>query len=138
MSQGDNMAVSAFKKSGPVLYFIFRILVGFLFFSHGAMKLFGWFGGTPIAAVNLFWVVGLAEILIGLGVFFGVLTRIAAIAGAIEMIVAYIVLHIGTSVHPLLNIGESVVLFFVIFLILIIYGAGRVSLEKALFGRELI
>lgn len=132
------MTFEMIKKARPTLYIIFRIIVGFVFFSHGAQKLFGWFGATAVPTINLFWFAGLIEILVGLGIFFGVLTRLAAVVGLIEMIVAFFMAHIPSGIHPLINKGEPALLFIAAFLILVSYGAGRLSLERGLFKKELL
>lgn len=117
---------------------MFRIILGFLFFSHGAQKLFGWFGGTAISSVNLFWFAGLIEFLVGLGVFFGLFTRLAALGGAIQMVVAFIKVHLPSHIHPLMNGGEAAVLFFAAFLVLLAFGPGTCSLGALIFKKEVL
>ena len=49
------------------IYAIFRIAIGFLFFSHGAQKLFAWFGGSgPVPMGSLFWWAGVIEVVVGI------------------------------------------------------------------------
>jgi len=131
--------MNCFEKNSKYFLFAFRIIIGFLFFSHGAQKLLGIFGGTAIATINLFWFAGLIEILVGLGIFFGVLTRIAAMGGAVQMLVAYFMIHSSwESIHPLTNGGELSLLFFTSFLVLTAFGGGIWTLEKAIFKKELV
>ena len=49
------------------LYILFRVLVGFMFFSHGAQKLFGLFGGKVVefSFSNIFFYAGLIEVIGG-------------------------------------------------------------------------
>src|SRR3954447_748934 len=79
---------------------IMRLALGIVFFAHGAQKVLGWFGGngfsgtmgtftngmgipTPLAALAI-----MAEFLGGIGLVFGLLTRIAAFGISAEMAVA--------------------------------------------------
>ncbi|MEK6903950.1 MAG: DoxX family protein [Nanoarchaeota archaeon] len=131
------MYFAFFKKHEGIFYFLFRITVGFLFFSHGYDK-FGGFGGTTFPAFSLMWLAGIIEIAVGLGIFFGVFTRLAALGGAVQMAVAYFKVHAAGGLHPLINKGELALLYFVIFLIILIYGAGKWSLGTALFKKEVL
>ena len=85
---------------------ILRIVVGLLFAGHGAQKLFGWFGGRGMAgqtgimerlgmspAPVWAWISALAEFLGGLGLLFGLLTPLAAVALLGTMIVAIAKVH---------------------------------------------
>lgn len=83
-----------------------RLALGLIFFAHGAQKIFGWFGGPgPSAAGQGFeqlgfspgvlWAVvaGLIELLGGLLLAFGLLTRVAATVVMVEMLVAVFAVH---------------------------------------------
>jgi len=84
---------------------ILRLVLGVIFFAHGAQKMLGWFGGygfsatmglftgvlhipTPLAFLAI-----AAEFFGGLGLILGLLTRIAAFGIGINMIVAILTLH---------------------------------------------
>ena len=84
---------------------IVRIVLGVVFFAHGAQKTLGWFGGaglqstvrifrdqlripTPLAVLAV-----AAEFLGGLGLIFGFLSRVAAIGIAVVMCVALFAVH---------------------------------------------
>ena len=112
------------------MYFVFRLLVGLMFFMHGAGKLFGWFGGPGFGfgGEPLMVLAGVLEFLIGLAIVFGLWTRLAAFGGAIVMLVAYFKAHLGWN--PLTSGGELAVMYFVAFLVLMVYGAGKWRLEK--------
>ncbi len=116
------------KNNGDAMYLIFRVLVGAMFFMHGAGKLFGWFGGPGMGFGGLMGVVGVLEFLIGLAVLFGLWTRLAAFGGAVIMIATYVKAHLGWN--PLTSGGELAVMYFVAFLVLMKYGAGKWRLEK--------
>ena len=84
---------------------ILRLVLGVVFFAHGAQKLLGWFGGpgfsgtmglftgylhipAPFAVLAI-----AAEFLGGLGLILGFLTRIAAFGIAVNMLVAIAMVH---------------------------------------------
>ncbi len=135
------MCIKLFQKTvakyGEYLYLVFRVFIGLLFFAHGAQKLFGWFGGnggTPL--ISLMGVAGLIEVVAGLAIALGLLTRLAAFVSAIEMVVAYFMVHFPQGWCPLQNKGELALLYFAAFLVLTWKGAGKWQLDKTLFKKE--
>ncbi|HIH32598.1 TPA: DoxX family protein [Candidatus Woesearchaeota archaeon] len=124
------------KSSENTLYVIFRVVVGLLFAMHGLSKL-GWIGGKE-AMTGLFLVVGIGELLVGLGILTGLLTRISALGGLVIMIGAQIMSHLPKGINPMTNGGELSLLFLVSFLVVFALGAKKLSLGKALFGKELL
>lgn len=121
------------------LYFVFRVFVGLLFLQHGLQKMFGMFGGLGGTSAELFSLMGLAGIIEtvgGLFIAFGLFTRLIAFLAGIEMLVAYSMVHAPSGLIPLLNQGELALLYFASFLVIIMYGAGKWSLEKALMKEE--
>ncbi len=84
---------------------ILRLVLGVIFFAHGAQKVLGWFGGygftgtmgfftgvLHIPAVFAFLAIA-AEFLGGLGLIFGLITRVAAFGVFCNMIVAVVMVH---------------------------------------------
>ena len=84
---------------------ILRLVLGVIFFAHGAQKMLGWFGGygftgtmgfftgmLHIRAVFAFLAIA-AEFFGGLGLIFGLLTRVAAFGISCNMIVAVAMVH---------------------------------------------
>jgi putative oxidoreductase len=84
---------------------ILRLVLGVIFFAHGAQKLLGWFGGygftgtmgfftgaMHIPALFAFLAIA-AEFFGGLGLIFGFLTRIAAFGIFSNMLVAIALIH---------------------------------------------
>jgi putative oxidoreductase len=135
------MCISKYVNKGPtkdILYTIARVIVGFLFMSHGSQALFGWFGGNAVSITSTMGIFKIFEFLVGIAILLGLLTRLAAIGGSIQMVLAFSIAHISRGWHPLTNGGEPAVLFFAIFLILIIYGSGKYSLERAIFKKEIL
>lgn len=80
-------------------------------------------------------VVGLFELLGGLAVAVGVLTRLAAFLSAVLMFIAYWVAH--PAIIPIMNGGELASLYFIAFLLITAYGSQKWSLERAVLKREL-
>jgi putative oxidoreductase len=85
---------------------VLRIVLGIVFFAHGAQKMLGWFGGygfsgtmgfftnnMHIPAVFAFLAIA-AEFFGGLGLIAGLLTRIAAFGIAVNMVVAVLTVHL--------------------------------------------
>lgn len=126
------------EKGKGAIFFISRLFIGLLFFQHGAQKLFGWFGGTAISSwFSLMGLAGVIEFFGGLALAAGLFTRLAALGGLATMISAYFMAHFPNGWIPIMNKGELALLYFAAFLILIVYGAGKFSLEHALFKKEI-
>ena len=102
---------------------VLRIVVGFLFFCHGAQKMLGWFGdpGAPPHAAPAF------PSMIALGF----LTRPVAFLLSGEMAVAYFTAHAPHGWVPLLNHGELAALYCFVFLFFAAHGGGPHSLERS-------
>jgi len=120
-------------------YFVFRVLVGLLFLQHGLQKLFGMFGGLGGNSAELFSMMGLAgliELLGGLGIALGIFARLGALLAALEMIVAYFMVHVPQGLIPFVNQGELALLYVASFLVIMAFGARKFSLEKAILKKE--
>jgi len=84
---------------------ILRLVLGVVFFAHGAQKLLGWFGGYGFTGTMGFFtgmmhipapfaVLAIAaEFLGGLGLIFGLFTRVAAFGIFCNMVVAVAMIH---------------------------------------------
>ena len=131
---------------------ILRVMLGVVFFAHGAQKVFGWFGGPGFSgAIHSFTgmhipvVLALcaiaAEFLGGLGLLVGLLTRLAALGIAVNMVVAIAMVHFRFGFFMNWNgnkAGEGIeyhLLVISIAISLIIRGAGAFSLDKMLSNR---
>ncbi|MBI1970658.1 DoxX family protein [Candidatus Woesearchaeota archaeon] len=126
------------ERYQDAIYALFRIMVGLLFFQHGAQKLFGWFGDNdPVLFFSVMGLVGLAELLGGLGVALGVFTRLASFGGIVLTILIYIKAHAFNGLVPIQNRGELALLYLAAFLVITVYGAGKWSLEKAVLKKEM-
>ena len=114
------------------------MLIGFLFALHGSQKLFGVFTDMgPVELGSLFWFAGIIEFIGGTAIALGILTRLAASITAIEMLVAYFMVHFPNLVFPIeRGGGETVLLFIPAFLVILIYGSGKWGLERLIASRE--
>lgn len=121
-------------RYAEVLYSVMRVIIGLLFASHGAQKLFGIPGGHPMTGVPLMLAAGIIEFVCGLLVAVGLLTRIAAFVASGEMAVAYFKVHAPQGFWPLQNKGEAAVFFCFVFLFIAAFGAGKYSLDRSLRG----
>jgi putative oxidoreductase len=132
----------------PIALPLLRLTLGLTLVPHGCQKLFGWFGGAGFEKFTgffdkmgwhpaAFWVavVALTEIVGGLLLAFGFLTRFAAAAILIFMINAVW----ATSAKGFFWTQggmEYSLLIGVVALVFLIKGAGRFSVDHAL-GKEL-
>ncbi|MBI4149814.1 DoxX family protein [Candidatus Woesearchaeota archaeon] len=135
------MCIKLFRKCvakcGDYFYFVFRIFVGVMFFMHGAQKLFGWFSDNgSVKLVSLMGVAGVIEVVAGLAITLGLLTRLMALISAVQMVVAYFMVHFPQGWVPLQNKGELALLYFAAFLVLLWKGAGKWNLDSKLFKKE--
>lgn len=120
-----------FDQHADKLYFIFRVLVGLLFFLHGWQKVAGFTAGQ-ISLTGLFGLAMIIEVVAGILIILGLLTRWAALVGAVEMLVAYFYVHVPGGLNPLVNQGEPALLFFAAFLVMLGYGAGKWAIDNKL------
>ena len=127
---------------GPTLL---RMLLAVVFFVHGGQKTFGLFGGPGWGATIAQWTSPeglhlpytvavcaiLTEIVGALGLFFGFLTRLAALGIFCTMVVA--VATVQLSVGLLAPNGlENPLTLAIIALSLVFSGAGKFSIDKAI------
>jgi putative oxidoreductase len=112
-----------------ILYALFRIIFGLLFASHGAQKILGMFGGQK-ADVPLMIVAGWIELVGGLLIALGLFTSIAAFIASGMMAVAYFMAHASGGFWPLVNQGETAVLYCFAFLYMAARGSGPLSIDS--------
>jgi len=107
-----------------------------MFACHGGQKLLGFPGGGHGGAGGLMLLGGIIELVGGLMIAFGFLTRLAAFVSAGEMAVAYFRVHAHANFWPLLNRGEVTVLYCFVFLYLSAAGGGAWAMDRTLLGRK--
>lgn len=130
-----------------------RIVLGIIFFAHGAQKLLGWYGGPGLASSmrtftehlhvppTLAFLVIAGELFSGVGLIVGLFSRIAAIVIARTMMGAIATVHFrfglflnwfGTQEgHGI----EYHLLTIALALVIVVQGAGTFSLDRVLHER---
>ena len=119
------------SKLQDAVFALTRVVFAFLFFCHGAQKLFGAFGGH--AQLHNPWTVaaGILEVGGGLLIALGFWTRPVAFVLCGEMAVAYFKAHFPGGFWPIMNHGELAVVYCFFFLYLTVRGAGALSVDGA-------
>ncbi|MCE7938654.1 MAG: DoxX family protein [Chloroflexi bacterium CFX6] len=128
----------ALARFQPQAHILMRIAIGVLFWSNGAKKLFGWFGGMgpdggSAELMSLMGLAGIIEFFGGLAVALGLFTQPVAFIAAGEMAVAYFYGHVFGPEGPKWfwwqNQGERSAMYAWIMLYLSTVGAGGFSLD---------
>ena len=127
-------------RYAPQMYAVMRIVFGLVFLMYGSQK-FGMLGGVDgqgASAPLLSWPFGIAgviEVVVGLLLILGLLTKVAAFIGSGQMAVAYFYVHAAMGpVLPVQNGGQAAVLFCFAFLYIATRGAGIWSVDGARAG----
>jgi putative oxidoreductase len=129
--------MNSLNRFADPVFCITRLIVGLLFACHGGQKLLGFppgGHGAPTDALGLLgaWI----ELLCGLLIAVGLLTRLAAFIASGEMAVAYFMVHAPQHLFPIVNRGESAVFYCWFFFFAIFYGSGRWSINALISKRR--
>jgi putative oxidoreductase len=120
----------------PYVLSLVRIVVALMFFEHGLSRLFGFPQPLPTPApFSLYWFAGAIEFAGGTLLLVGLATRAAAFVMSGEMAFAYFISHAPHSFFPILNRGDSAILYCFVFLYLVFAGGGPLSLDAWLSRR---
>lgn len=124
---------------------LLRLFVGIPMATHGAQKLFGWFGGYGLKGTGGFFesigfrpgvsfaaLAGLSELGGGLLLAFGLLTPFGAAAVFAAMLVAVISVHWKNGFYGQNNGYELAYLYGLVAVVLAITGSGKFSLDSKL------
>ena len=127
-----------------------RLVLGVVFFAHGAQKMLGWFGGYGFAGTMNFFTQMMhipapfaflaicAEFFGGLGLLVGFLSRVAAFGISINMLVAIFTVHIHNGFFANWTgqqKGEGIeyhLLALALLFLVIVKGGGALSVDRAL------
>jgi putative oxidoreductase len=138
---GSSRATSSagtLERLAPYVLSLLRIIAALLFLQHGLSKFFGFPSATAPhpTLFDLEWFSATIEMVGGVLLTFGLFTRVAALIMSGEMAVGYFLVHAPKSFYPYLNGGELAVLFCFVFFYLVFAGAGPLSLDALIFGRD--
>jgi putative oxidoreductase len=136
--------MNSLNRFADPVYCIMRLIIGLTFACHGGQKLLGFPGGGHGGAQGLMLLGGIIELVGGLMIAVGFLTRLAAFVSAGEMAVAYFMVHAAGKAlghaptpteqfFPILNKGELAVVLCWLFLFMVFYGGGRWSIDSFIF-----
>ena len=131
-----NLLALKLDSWSPYALSLLRIVVALLFLQHGLSKAFGFPSPAPASLSGLILVAALLETLGPLALIAGFQTRVVALLLSGEMAVAYFMSHAPKSFYPLLNGGESAVLFCFVFLFFVFAGGGAWSVDRAVFRQR--
>jgi putative oxidoreductase len=130
-----NALYATLERSRPAALSILRIVAALLFLEHGLSKVFGFpVAGPPLTGLLI--VAAFLETVAALFLLVGAYTRIVVFLLSGEMAVAYFMAHEPRSFYPLVNGGESAILFCFIFLYLVFAGGGPLSVDRAMLHQR--
>jgi putative oxidoreductase len=128
-----------------------RVILGVVFFAHGAQKMLGWFGGAGLKEtlrtmheflqlpVPLAFLAVTSEFLGGVGLILGLLSRVAAIGICVTMLSAIVMVHgrYGLFMNWLGDRKshgiEYHLLAIALAIAIVVRGAGAASLDRLLY-----
>ena len=136
------------RSSNDVTIAFMRLVLGIIFLGHGGQKAMGWFGGhgwngtmqmfTGVMHFPAFFAVCaiLAEFVGGILLIIGFLSRLAALAIAINMMVAILKVHLhnGLLGGPQGPGFEYPLALLAICILIIMKGGGALSIDRLLAG----
>ena len=128
--------MNSLKRFADPMYCLMRLIVGLLFACHGGQKILGFPpSARPGQLDTLGMVGGYIELICGFMIALGLFTCLAAFIASGMMAVAYFMVHAKGGFFPIVNRGESAVLYCFVFLFMVFYGSGRLSLDALIFKR---
>jgi putative oxidoreductase len=124
-------------RYAPYVLSIVRIVVALLFFEHGTSRMLS----LPAPQVmpeflSLHWFAGAIEFVGGALLLVGLFTRTAALIMSGEMAFAYFLSHAPHSLFPIVNRGDSAILYCFVFLYIAFAGGGPWTLDAMLHRKR--
>ncbi|MDK1373521.1 MULTISPECIES: DoxX family protein [unclassified Sinorhizobium] len=117
---------------------VVRITTALLFLEHGTQKLFNFPPAPePMQLSGLLLVQGLIEVVGGMLLAIGLFTRPVAFILSGNMAVAYFMAHAPQNFYPVINEGDTAILYCFIFLYFFFAGGGPWSVDAARRGSGL-
>src|SRR2546430_15981371 len=127
--------MNSLNRFADPFYCIARLVVGLMFACHGGQKILGFPPGGHGAGEGLMLLGAWIELAGGFLIAFGLVTRIAAFIASGEMAIGYFMVHAPGGFFPIQNHGEPAVIYCFIFLFIVFYGPGWLSID-ALIARS--
>ena len=137
--------MNALNRYVDPVYCLMRFIVGLLLACHGGQLVLGLFGGMSESHRLIIQVGGWIQVVGGLLIALGLLTRLSAFICSGMFAVAYFMMHVGPATTSLAkcipiatagaqysNHGELAVLYCWIFFFMVFYGPGRWSIDALL------
>ena len=130
------------NSAQPYAIGLFRIVIGLLFACHGAMSLFGAFGGvdgngaTAETGAWPNWYAAVIELVGGSLVLLGLGTRAAAFIASGAMAYAYFKVHQPQALWPIENKGEGAAMYCWSMFLLVFTGSGAFGLDRLFANRS--
>ena len=128
---------------------LMRLVLGVVFFAHGAQKMLGWFGGYGFSGTMGYFTHGgipaplaflaiAAEFFGGIGLVVGLFSRVAALGIVVNMVVAVLTVHLPNGLFMNWSgaqKGEGYeyhLLAIALGIVILVRGGGAVSMDRAL------
>jgi putative oxidoreductase len=115
----------------PRMLSVLRIMTGLLFLEHGTVKLLAFpapYPSPPLSA--LLTAQGVIELVGGVLIVLGLLTRPVAFILAGDMAAAYFMAHAPRAFYPIVNQGDGAILYCFVFLFLFFAGGGPWGIDE--------
>ena len=134
MTESVTSSTARWRSKAPELLSVVRIIDAAFFVLYGTTKLFGWPaevmpGGGTAPLASLAGVAGAIELVGGVFMLLGLITRPVAFVLSGEMAVAYFYAHFPQGFWPVLNGGVDAVLYCFLWLYVSAAGPGPWSLD---------
>jgi putative oxidoreductase len=132
--QGKPPMFDRLSAYSPQALAVLRIMTGLLFLEHGTQKMFNFPPPTtpaPAGMDTIMLVTSVFEVVGGLLIVVGFLTRPVAFILSGMMAVAYFMAHAPQNFFPVNNMGDAAILFCFIFLYLFFAGPGAWSIDTS-------
>jgi len=130
------MIETRLNRLAPLVLSVLRCVAGLIFLAHGTQKHIG-FPATErvVEAFSLPWFAGVIEVVTGVLIAIGFMTRPAAFLASGTMAFAYWIAHAPRDFYPVNNGGDAAILYCFLFLYIVFAGPGPLSVDALRRGR---
>jgi putative oxidoreductase len=114
----------------PYILSLLRLVSGLIFMAHGTQKVLGFPATSKVTEMfSVFWFAGVIEVVCGVLIAVGFLTRATAFLASGTMAVAYWMAHAPRDFYPVNNGGDAAILYCFLFLYFVVAGGGAWSVD---------